>query len=242
MLASLLSLLGEGFEGSLAALPLAGTAASAPAAAGTTERLFCSSLRGSGLGCVGRACSAGGWTVSSCCSLWLCRRRSWTRSSKIASCSSWMAWFRCVFLFYVAIKTKAVVWQYLQRKYLFYNDHIFRQKTCSERKSHLKWVSILYKLNILKGEFTPKSKIHVFLLSTVVLLIHLNSPGFEGIGKRDVCLVLYTMEKDGTRLAMFNVPKIHLKISTPLSLFQDMAKLTLQLTPKKIQKKNSTTG
>ncbi len=109
MLVSLLSLLGEGFEGSLAALPLAEAAASAPAATAATERLFCSSLRGSGLGCAGGACSAGGWTVSSCCSLWLCSRRSWTRSSKMASCSSWMAWFRWVFLFYGGNKTQTAL-------------------------------------------------------------------------------------------------------------------------------------
>lgn len=107
MWVSLLSLFGEGFEGSLAALPLDEAAESAGAAATVaTERLVCSSARGSGLGCRGGACSAGGWTVSSCCSLWLCRRRSWTRSSKMASCSSWMAWFRWVFLFYAAIKTQ----------------------------------------------------------------------------------------------------------------------------------------
>ncbi|KAG7220897.1 hypothetical protein INR49_017747 [Caranx melampygus] len=72
MLVSLLSLLGDGFEGSLAAFPLAEAAvsvvvaaAAAPAAAVTvvtTVRLVCSSLRASGLGCVGGACSAGGWT------------------------------------------------------------------------------------------------------------------------------------------------------------------------------------
>ncbi len=105
MLVSRLSLLGEGFEGSLATLPLAEVATSAPVATVAAERLVCSSLRGSGLGCVGGACSAGCWTVISCCSLWLCRRRSWTRSSKIASCSSWMAWLRWVFLFYRAAKT-----------------------------------------------------------------------------------------------------------------------------------------
>lgn len=108
MLVSLLSLLGEGFEGSLAAFPLAEAAVSGPAAAAVTERLVCSSLRASGLGCAGGTCSAGGWTVSSCCSLWLCRRRSWTRSSKMASCSSWMAWFRWVFLFYRETKYRKV--------------------------------------------------------------------------------------------------------------------------------------
>lgn len=98
---SLLSLLGDGFEASFAALPLAGEGSGAGpgAAVAVVGRLDCSSLRGSGLGCVGGACSPGGWTVISCCSLWLCRRRSCTRSSRIASCSSWMAWLRCVFLF-----------------------------------------------------------------------------------------------------------------------------------------------
>lgn len=99
MLESLLSLLGEGFDGSFAALPLEEAAASAPEAAGAAARLVCSSLWGSGLGCTGGAGSDSGWTVISCCSLWLCRRRSWTRSSKMASCSSWIAWFRWVFLF-----------------------------------------------------------------------------------------------------------------------------------------------
>lgn len=87
MLASLLSLLGEGFAGSLAAaadaFPLTGVAVSVAAAAAATavaataaaagaptaaaaERLVCSSLRASGLGCVGGACSVDGWTVSSC--------------------------------------------------------------------------------------------------------------------------------------------------------------------------------
>lgn len=102
MLVSLLSLLGEGFEGSLAVFPLAAVGVSAAAAVAATERLVCSSLRASVLGCGGGACSAGCWTVSSCCCLWLCRRRSWTRSSRMASCSSWMAWFRWVFLFWRA--------------------------------------------------------------------------------------------------------------------------------------------
>lgn len=106
MLASLLSLPGEGLEGSLLFFPLAEAAASVPAATAVTERLACSSLRASGLGCVGGACSDDGCTFSSCCSLWLCKSRSWTRSSKIASCSSWIAWFRWVFLFYRATKHK----------------------------------------------------------------------------------------------------------------------------------------
>lgn len=77
MLVSLLSLFGEGFDGSLAAFPLVvAAAASAVGATAATERLVCSSLRASGLGCVGGACSADGWAVNSCCSLWLCRRRS----------------------------------------------------------------------------------------------------------------------------------------------------------------------
>lgn len=66
MLESLLSLFGEGFEGSFAALPLEEAAASAAEAGATAARLICSSLRGSGLGCTGGACSAGGWTVISC--------------------------------------------------------------------------------------------------------------------------------------------------------------------------------
>lgn len=136
MLVSLLSLLGEGFEGSLAALPLAEAAASAPAATAATERLVCSSLRGSGLGCAGGACSAGGWTVSSCCSLWLCSKRSWTRSSKMASCSSWMAWFRWVFLFYGGNKTQTALEKptssYL--KIFIYSAHVHILKTSSERK------------------------------------------------------------------------------------------------------------
>lgn len=145
MLASLLSLLGEGFEGSFAALPLAEAAGSAPEATAAVGRLVCSSLRGSGLGCVGGACSAGGWTVISCCSLWLCRRRSWTRSSKMASCSSWMAWFRWVFLFYVAIKTQTVLEkpttssQYLQKEIATWLTSMLI-KTSSERKPHLKYL------------------------------------------------------------------------------------------------------
>lgn len=99
MLVSLLSLFGDGLEGSFAVLPLEEAAVSALEAAATTARLICSSMRGSGLGCTGGACSVSGWTVISCWSLWLCRRRSWTRSSKMASCSSWIAWFRWVFLF-----------------------------------------------------------------------------------------------------------------------------------------------
>ncbi len=55
--------------------------------------------RSSGLGWEGGACSEVGGDVSSCCILWVWRRRSWTRSSNMASCSSWMAWFRWVFLF-----------------------------------------------------------------------------------------------------------------------------------------------
>lgn len=115
MLVSLLSLFGEGFEGSLVVFPLAEAAVSALAATAVTERLVCSSPRASGLGCVGGACSAGGWTFSSCCSLWLCNRRSWTRSSKMASCSSWMAWFRWVFLFYRATKSKQALCNILLR-------------------------------------------------------------------------------------------------------------------------------
>lgn len=110
MLVSLLSLLGEGFAGSLAVFPLAETAASTPAATAVTGRLLCSSLRASGLGCEGGACSSGSWTVRSCCSLWLCSRRSWTRSSKMASCSSWMAWFRWVFLFCTATISREASW------------------------------------------------------------------------------------------------------------------------------------
>lgn len=131
MLVSLLSLLGEGFEGSLAVFPLDEAAVSVLAATAVTERLDCSSLRASGLGCVGGACSAGGWTVSSCCSLWLCSRRSWTRSSKMASCSSWMAWFRWVFLFYRATKSC-----------------LMYKKTCSDSQSK-------YNLNVEPVQIIP---------------------------------------------------------------------------------------
>lgn len=50
MLASLLSLLGEGFEGSFAVFPLVEAALSVLPAVAETERLAGSSLRASGLG------------------------------------------------------------------------------------------------------------------------------------------------------------------------------------------------
>lgn len=131
MLVSLLSLFGEGFEGSLAAaLPLAEAATSAPATTATTERLVCSSARGSGLGWAGGGCSAGGWAVSSCCSLWLCIRRSCTRSSKMASCSSWMAWFRWVFLFYKEItqSQSTIMFCFIMLRSIFSNN-ILRNST-----------------------------------------------------------------------------------------------------------------
>lgn len=103
-LASLLSLLGDGFMASFPGFPLAGVAAAAASAgsmATAAARLIGSSAldRSSGLGWEGGACSVVGGDVSSCCNLWVWRRRSWTRSSNMASCSSWMAWFRWVFLF-----------------------------------------------------------------------------------------------------------------------------------------------
>lgn len=102
-LASLLSLLGDGFMASFPGFPLAGAAAVAAVDSKATAaaRLIGSSTldRSSGLGWEGGACSEVGGDVSSCCSLWVWRMRSWTRSSNMASCSSWMAWFRWVFLF-----------------------------------------------------------------------------------------------------------------------------------------------
>lgn len=136
MLPSLLSLPGEGFEGSFAALPLAVTAGSAAEAPAALERLVCSSLRGSGLGCDGGACSAGCWIVISCCSFWLCRSRSWTRSSKMASCSSWMAWFRWVFLFCVALKKNQPLhlWQNLQKSCNISHINIKKKKPPQKRE------------------------------------------------------------------------------------------------------------
>ncbi len=98
-LASLLSLLGDGFKESFPGFPLVGVAVGSTATA--AARLIGSSAldRSSGLGWEGGACSEVGGDVSSCCILWVWRRRSWTRSSNMASCSSWMAWFRWVFLF-----------------------------------------------------------------------------------------------------------------------------------------------
>ncbi len=78
-LASLLSLLGDGFKESFPGFPLVGVAAAAGSTATAAARLIGSSAldRSSGLGWEGGACSEVGGDVSSCCILWVWRRRSW---------------------------------------------------------------------------------------------------------------------------------------------------------------------
>ncbi|MDG2590005.1 hypothetical protein P7M45_23995, partial [Vibrio parahaemolyticus] len=71
---------------------------------------------------------------------------------------------------------------------------------------------------LLKGKFTPKSKIHISPLTCSAIyqsrLIWCELPSVGDIGHRDVCLFSIKMELDGTQ------PKkeIHLKNLTAISL------------------------
>ena len=66
-------------------------------------------------------------------------------------------------------------------------------------------------LDASKGQFSPKSKIHIFPLTCSAVyqsrLFWCELPSVGDIGRRDVCLLSNIMELDGTRLVVLTEPK-----------------------------------